>query len=182
MEVDGLNSSSIYFQSIQTANAKQVAKSQKDKKTEKSSSKKSIFASLFEKSQQQVQWTQDGFPIEIIDMEIEDAAVWLRDQADSAADILKDHQTPDVFADYRKKVTNFMRYIVKYNLEFKKKNKSYRRGVQREPHCQINIINTKLDEMARWLINPCNDIHRKTLGMLERINELKGLLVDLYAS
>ena len=40
----------------------------------------------------------------------------------------------------------------------------------------------KLDEMARWLINPANDIHRKTLGMLERINELKGLLVDLYAS
>ena len=36
--------------------------------------------------------------------------------------------------------------------------------------------------MARWLINPANDIHRKTLGMLERINELKGLLVDLFAS
>ncbi len=180
MEVDGINSSQIYFQAAQSVAAQQAAKAKKDSKAEKTAPKKSIFASLFEKAQAQVQFTQDGFPIEIAEMEIEDAAVWLRDQADSAADYLKDHQTPDVFADYRKKVSNFMRYVVKYNLEFKKKNR--RRSVQRDPHCQISIINAKLDEMARWLINPVNDIHRKTLGMLERINELKGLLVDLYAS
>lgn len=183
MAVDGINNSSaIYFQAAQSAAVQQAAQTSKEKKTEKTTQKKSIFASLFEKAQAQVQFTQDGFPIEIAEMELEEAAVWLRDQADSAADVLKDHQTPDVFADYRKKVTNFMRYVVKHNLEFKKKNRAFRRGVQREPHCQINIINEKLDEMARWLINPANDIHRKTLGMLERINELKGLLVDLYAS
>ncbi|MDO4505815.1 MAG: DUF327 family protein [Spirochaetales bacterium] len=182
MEVDGINSSQIYFQAAQSAAAQQAVKAKKDNKAEKTAPKKGIFASLFEKAQTQVQVTQDGFPIEIAEMELEDAAVWLRDQADSAADYLKDHQTPDVFADYRKKVSNFMRYVVKHNLEFKKKNRNYRRSSQREPHCQINIINAKLDEMARWLINPANDIHRRTLGMLERINELKGLLVDLYAS
>ncbi|MCI5829744.1 MAG: YaaR family protein [Treponema sp.] len=181
-----VNSSSIYFQAAQsaaqTAAAQQAGKTSKENKTEKPNSRKGIFASLFEKAQQQVQFTQDGFPIEIADMDLEEAAVWLRDQADSAADVLKDHQTPDVFADYRKKVTNFMRYVVKHNLEFKKVRRSARRGVQREPHCQMKIINEKLDEMARWLINPANDIHRKTLRMLEKINELKGLLVDLYAS
>ena len=177
-----VNSSSIYFQAAQsaaqTAAAQQAGKTSKENKTEKPNSRKGIFASLFEKAQQQVQFTQDGFPIEIADMELEEAAVWLRDQADSAADVLKDHQTPDVFADYRKKVTLFLRYVTKNNFELKKKSRRY----NREPHVQINIINEKLDEMARWLINPANDIHRKTLGMLERINELKGLLVDLFAS
>lgn len=180
MAVDGINSSGLYFQAAQSVASQQAAKAQKDEKTQKPQ-KKSLFASLFEKSQAQVQYTQDGFPIEIAEMETEEAAVWLRDQADSAADVLKDHQTPDVFADYRKKVSLFLKFVVKNNLELKKKNR--RRGAStRDPYIQVNVINAKLDEMARWLINPANDIHRKTLGMLERINELKGLLVDLFAS
>lgn len=177
MAVEGIGSS-LYFQAAQSASAKQTAKAAKDEKAKNAAPKKGIFASLFERSQAQVQLTKDGYPIEILDMETEEAAVWLRDQADSAADYLKDHQTPDVFADYRKKVTLFLRYVTKNNFELKKKSRRY----NREPHVQINIINEKLDEMARWLINPANDIHRKTLGMLERINELKGLLVDLFAS
>ena len=180
MALDSINSN-IHFQAAQTLSSQAAAKAKQDENTKKTAPKKSIFASLFEKSQAQVQYTRDGFPIEISEMEVEEAAVWLRDQADSAADVLKEHQTPDVFADYRKKVSQFLKYVVKNNLELKKKNR--RRGAStRDPYIQVNVINEKLDEMARWLINPANDIHRKTLGMLERIHELKGLLVDLFAS
>ncbi|MBQ0039924.1 MAG: DUF327 family protein [Treponema sp.] len=183
MALDSINSN-IHFQAAHTLSSQAAAKAQKEEKTKRTPEKKGIFASLFERSQAEITVTQDGFPIEIVDMETEEAAIWLRDQADIAADILKDHQTPDVFADYKKKVTQFLKFVTKNNLELKRKKRiGYRRnGTPLEPHIQINVINAKLDEMARWLINPANDIHRKTLGMLERINELKGLLVDLFAS
>lgn len=183
MAVEGIGSN-LYFQAAQAQASQQAAKSKKQEETKKTSEKKGLFATLFEKSQAEVAVTQDGFPIEIASMEIEEAAVYLRDMADSSADVLKEHQTPETFADYRKKVSQFLKYVTKNNFELSKKRRIKKKpnGMPYEPLTQINVINEKLDEMARWLINPKNDIHRKTLYMLSRIDEIKGLLVDLIAS
>ena len=60
-----------------------------------------------------------GLPIEIASMTEEEAVIFLKDAADIAADKLRKSQMPDVYADYRLKVSQFLRYIVKNNFEIK---------------------------------------------------------------
>ena len=69
---------------------------------------------------------------------------------------------------------------VKYNFEVEDRTRTGRakNGRKYAPHKQIVIINQKLDEMAQWLMSSQKD----TLQMLARVDEIRGLLVDLIAS
>ena len=84
------------------------------------------------------------------------------------------------FADYRKKVSQFLRYLAKNNFEVKKRERRgfTRKGKPLDPQFKIVVINQKLDEMANWLLSS----HREAFAMLARVNEISGLLVDLMAS
>ena len=97
-----------------------------------------------------------------------------------AADRLKEKQTPEEFADYRKKVSQFLRYLAKNNFEVKKRERRgfTRKGKPLDPQFKIVVINQKLDEMAKWLLSS----HKEAFAMLARVNEISGLLVDLMAS
>jgi hypothetical protein len=79
-----------------------------------------------------------------------------------------------MFADYRKKVANFLRYIQKNNFEVIKRERRTRTR-SREPQFIITAVNEKLDEMARWLLST----HRDAFNMLAKVDEIKGLLIDL---
>ena len=112
MGVEGLNSN-LYFAQAQTL-AVQNAQAQSKEKTEKADkSKKKMFANAFEKSRREMELVREGFPAEIAEMDVEEAAIYLRDAADIAADVLREHQTPAEYADYRKKITQFMKFVVK---------------------------------------------------------------------
>lgn len=169
---------SLYFAAVQTAK-QEALKSRKKQKIEGIKGK--LFASALQKSQEEYELLSEGFPKEIAGMSVEEAVIYLKDEADIAAETLKSNQVPQNFSDYRKKVSQFMRYVVKNNIEIKHKMKSRsntKRHLRLAPYVQVNIINQKLDEMAKWLISS----HKDTLKMLAKIEEINGLLVDLLAT
>lgn len=179
MGVEGLNSN-LYFAQVQTL-AVQNAQAQSKEKTEKADkSKKKMFANAFEKSRREMELVREGFPAEIAEMDVEEAAIYLRDAADIAADVLREHQTPAEYADYRKKITQFMKFVVKNSYDIRKKDGIGRR--RGDPKVKIVVINEKLDEMARYIMSPMNESHRKALRLLADIDEIRGLLVDLMAT
>ena len=104
--IDALNQG-LYFSAAQAAAAKTAQAAKKQEKPAKA--KKSVFASAMEKLQIENQLLEDGLPVELAGMEPEEAVVYLKDAADIAAETLKASQLPENFADYRKKVSQFMR-------------------------------------------------------------------------
>ena len=176
--MDGVDSvsSGLYFNATQLAAAENARKANKKEKS--TEVKKSAFATVFEKSRIEHQLQMEGFPVEIAGMEVEEAARFLKDAADLAADKLKECQMPENFADYRKKVSLFMRYVVKNNFTIEQHARAPRKGRKVQPQTQVVVINQKLDELARWLLTG----HSETLLMLKKIDEISGLLVDLMAT
>lgn len=178
MEIDGLGQS-LYFNAAQLAGQSAVKsnKSSDSQKTVKASKKK--FASALEQSRAEYELVQDGFPAEIAAMEIEEAVVFLKDEADMAGDKLRESQLPENFAEYRKKVSRFLRYLAKNNYEVKKRQRPgfTKKGKPLNPQTQVFVINQKLDDLAKWMLSS----HRDTLHMLAKIDEIQGMLVDLMA-
>ena len=180
MEVEGLNQGTqgLYFNAAQAAGLREASRLKKEK--EASKVKKSAFANAFERSQEELKLKQEGFPPEIAGMEVDEAVVYLKDAADLAADKLKSCQMPEYFSDYREKVSQFLRYIVKtnYTVEKERRMGRSRRNRPLPEYVKIQQVNKKLDEMAQWLLHS----HKDTLEMLAKIDEIRGLLVDLLAT
>ena len=175
--LDALNQG-LYFTASQVAGSQ--AASSTLKKTKADPPKKKAFSSVLERVQEENMLAQEGLPIELAGMDIEDAVIYLKDAADIAADKLRESQLPENFEEYRRKVSQFMKYIVKTNFRTKTKNRSGRsaRRAALDPHTQIVVINQKLDELTRMLLHT----HSDTLKMLAKIEEINGLLVDLIAT
>ena len=173
MEIDG-----VYFSAAQAAANMAAFSSQKKEKT--NTVKGKTFASAMERAREESQLVQEGLPVEIAGMDVEEAAVFLKDAADIAADRLKESQLPEVFADYKKKVSQFLKFVVKNNFDVVKKNRirTARTLKKPNPHTQVQFINEKLDEMAKWLLSS----HKDTFKMLQKIEEIQGLIVDLMAT
>lgn len=172
--------SSLYFQAASMAAKAQAKSNGTDKTNKKQSIKKGSFSSAMQKSVEEASLASEGLPVEIAGMEPEEAIIFLKDAADIAADALKENQLPEYFTDYRKKVSQFLKYIVKNNFETKTtQRKGFNRsGRPYNPQTQIYIIDQKLDEMARWMLYE----HKRTLNMLAKIEEIQGMLVDLIAT
>ena len=178
MDIDSLNQNQgLYFAAAQSAAA--AVRPQQKEKSDKS--KRKTFASALQRSHAEHELMAAGLPKEIAGMEPDEAIVYLKDAADIAADKLKECMLPENFKNYRQKVTQFMRYIVKNNMAVKQ-HMRYRSNPTRRltlnPHVQVVVINQKLDEFARWLLSS----HRDTLRLLAKIDEINGLLVDLLAT
>lgn len=175
MAIDSVTSNSgLYFSAAQMTQAN----STQQKKTEKT--KRFKFSKTLEETQEEYSLIQEGFPPEIAKMQTEEATIFLRDQVDIAGDKLAENQLPENFANYRKQISLFFKFLEKNNFEVTKKeirgfSKS---GKPMRPKIQIKVINQKLDEMARYLLSA----HREKILMLSKINEIKGLLVDLLAN
>ena len=170
-----------FFNVSQLAAANMQAKTQREKETSSAQkTRRKTFAGMLEKSQQEQTLIQEGLPVEIAGMELEEAAIFLKDAADIAADKLKEHPVPENFSEYRKAVSQFIRYVVKnnYNVVSHKRPGFNKRRQPFEPQKEIVIINQKLDELAHWLMTS----HSDSLAMLEKVDEIKGMLVDLMAA
>lgn len=179
---DGISSvnSSLYFSAAHEA-AKEASKKKKIEQT----SKKLSFSEVLKKNKETEELLQAGFPAEIINMEIEDAAVFLKDKMDEAGERLSEEYTPDAFSSYRLAVNQFVKYIVKNNFNVTRhkrleprKKLTDRPRKQRDPFLQIQVINQKLDMMAADMLSN----HMSKLKVLARVNEIQGLVVDLLAN
>lgn len=174
MEIDNVGfNTGLLFQQAQTLQAQEAAKSEKNKSLK---TKKTAFASALEKAREEMELVRAGFPKEIAGKSVEEAGDYLKDLADMAGEALKETPTPENFADYRKKVSTFLKFVQKNGYDIKKREMRGRRA-RRDPQVTVSVVNQHLDEIARWLLNS----HRQTFKMLSKVDEIKGLLVDLMA-
>ncbi|MBR5867786.1 MAG: YaaR family protein [Spirochaetaceae bacterium] len=148
----------------------------KKDKTEKTTVNKTRFSSMMEQKAAEAQLVSEGLPPELAGMEFEEALVYLKDQADMASDALKNDCSVAAFTHYRKTVSHLMKYIVQSNYDIqKKRRRRYSIKSNTDKYYLIKIIDEKLDQLASEILS----IHSETLGLLAKIDEINGILVDL---
>lgn len=99
----------------------------------------------------------------------------LQDEVFSKGDVLKNKITIETIKDYKNAVAAFLSYFVSHTYEFKKTPE--RRTSFRHPKSStIRLINEKLERLANEVfIN-----QSKQLDVLEKVDEIKGLIIDLF--
>ena len=120
-------------------------------------------------------------------MSIEDAAVFLKDAVDKAGNELSENASTENIIKFRNSVQLFIKYVVDNNyVEHKKILRGSKTPMQyfskfndksrpKDPRVIIATINQKLDGMVRDTLN----MQSSNLKILEKANEIKGLIVDL---
>jgi uncharacterized protein YaaR (DUF327 family) len=89
---------------------------------------------------------------------------------------LAEHMDIKDMRHYRSLVSDFMREVVTRSHEFTRENFLDRRGRHRV-YGIVRLVDTKLDELARKLISS----ERDHINILDRVDEIKGLLLDIIA-
>ena len=113
--IDTIKNQSLYFAATQEAARQKAREASKNSKT--ATAKKSVFANSLQKKQEEFNLASEGLPIELAGMEIEEAVVFLKDELDSAGDKLASDQSLEQIENYRKKLSNFMKYVTRNNYE-----------------------------------------------------------------
>jgi uncharacterized protein YaaR (DUF327 family) len=90
-------------------------------------------------------------------------------------DDLKNRPFPEEILKYKQAVRNFVHYVVEngYTVE---KFQTHRREMKGfRPHVQVQVIDSKLEELAARILTGQTD----KLERVAKIDEIAGLLVDL---
>jgi uncharacterized protein len=74
--------------------------------------------------------------------------------------------------EYKRKIQEYLSYIIKNIYRLKREPGAFNYGI----HVRIEVINKHLDELTKQLI----DEQKDTIEFADRIEEIKGLLVDVY--
>ena len=177
---------STYYGGLQNATS-QAAK--ESKKTE--SSTKIKFSELLKaKKQGNSDIEAAGFPPEIAEMSIEDAAVFLKDAVDLAGNEVAASASTENLLKFKKSVKQFIEFVVLNNYEVKTKKRhgvsqpmqyfsKYNEKVRpKDPRMIVTTINEKLDAMTRAMLID----QKNNLQLLAQVNEIKGLIIDLMQS
>lgn len=186
-DINPLGASS-YYGGLQNATS-QAAKDAKKEKT--SSASRVSFTKLLKtnsETEEQHHLQELGYPPQIAGMSIEDAAIFLKDAVDSAGNKLSVSASTQNIAEFRDSVRMFIKYIVENNyIEHKKErrgkialpmqrfSKFNDRSRPADPRVIIQTINEKLDALVRDTLLT----QSSNMKILERANEIRGLIVDL---
>ena len=105
----------------------------------------------------------------------EETLNFLMDEVRSSGDSLRNRPFPDEILRYKQAVRNFMHYVVENCFSLEQED-----GIRRllKPHkryYKIQVIDKKLEDMAAMLLSR----QMSQLELLARLEEIKGLLVDL---
>jgi uncharacterized protein YaaR (DUF327 family) len=105
----------------------------------------------------------------------EEAVQELLDEVHSAGDDLKDRPFPEEILRYKKAVRNFLHYVVENGYDVKREE--YRFRQQTRVKTLVQVVDQKLEQLAAGILaNQTNQ-----LELLSRLEEIKGLLVDLVS-
>lgn len=186
-EINPLGAST-YYGGLQNATS-QAAKDAKKEKTNQTN--KTPFTKLLQANQEkseQMALQAQGYPPQIAGMSVEEAAVYLKDAVDVAGNKLSESQSMENIIEFKNSVRLLIKYITENNYHEIKKSmpNKFSPPLQRfskfntqphpkEPRLIIETINTKLDDMVRDTLN----MQVNNLKILERANEIKGLIIDL---
>ena len=115
-------------------------------------------------------------PAHLVGLSPEKILEALLDEVHSAGDKLKDKQLPDNIVGYKNAVRSFMKYIVDRSYEVTEST-SGGNILKRKKFTQVQIIDQKLEQLAAGILSNQKD----QLGLLGKIEEINGLLVDLLS-
>ncbi|MCQ2583616.1 MAG: YaaR family protein [Treponema sp.] len=165
----------------------------KDSKKEKvqGTSKKKFSEILKTQSDTQNNYSLE-FPKEIQSMEIEDAAVFLKDAVDQAGDALAKEINSRTIGEFKKAVALFINFVVQNNYAEKKTKfpprmksspmqafSNYNQEKRpKDPHVIIRTLQQDLDAFARGMLFQ----QQNNLKILQQADEIKGLIIDLMQS
>lgn len=184
MALDPL-SSAMYFSSVAAA-SKQVQKEQEKSKTQ--NTKKTSFEKTLEQEKEKNSLVSAGLPVEIAGMELVEAMEFLKKQIDEAALELDANPTAEGFKNFRKTVSQLLKYVEKNNYEVVQYRRVKRQVKickppyfeevrERDPFFQIHTINENLNQMALMFLND----HADKLKIMTKAEEIKGMIVDFFA-
>lgn len=128
-----------------------------------------------EPAEQQVLSTNNMLPDNFESLPFDDKLTALVDGVYAAGDELKKKPFTDTFIVYKQSLSRFMRFVVdnSYELEIREQ----RKGKKRRQLITVQIINTKLDELAAGILYNQAD----QLKILAKIDEIHGILVDFLS-
>lgn len=183
-EIDSLGDS-FYYSGIQGA-ASQLKNQKADKAQKVSKSKFTDFLKT-NKSEEKVQ--SSDFPPEIQDMSLDEAIIFLKDRVDTSGNELSESISQENLEKFKESVGQFIRFIVEHNFEVSSKRPRRAQFVSpigyfsnyntkphpKDPKVQVNLINEKLDNLARDMLST----QMNNLKILAQVNEIKGLVIDL---
>ena len=199
-EIDSLGTN-YYYSGVQNASNEAIKRNTKKEDVRKAGSARKLDFGKLLKGQEteEPQFVTEGLdlPAEVAAMSIDDAAVYLADAVSIAGNNLSEELTKENLEQFKTSVQQFVRFVVANNFEVKSHRKKNRLGKDMlvpsrtnffsnyslpphriDPKYQIQVINEKLDALAReTLSNQMNN-----LKILAQVNEIKGLIVDLMSS
>jgi len=108
----------------------------------------------------------------------EEALAELMDEVHSAGSDLIERPFSDEILRYKRAVRNFVHYVVENSYEVEKFQTKRRELRKLKPHIQIQVIDRKLEELAAAILSG----QATQLKLVSKIDEIKGLLVDLTIS
>lgn len=100
----------------------------------------------------------------------------LMDEIETQGKRISKHRDVVDMRKYRELIKDFMNEIVNHSHKFTRQNFLDKRGRHRV-YGMIKLIDKNLDELAAELMKEEQD----TLAILSKIDEIKGLLLDLFA-
>ncbi len=115
------------------------------------------------------------FSLENVDIDNEHLEDLL-DEIHQSGDALKELPTLDRIKKYRQSVSNFMKYVVKNTLDTDTAvSSSFNPLKKQKRYIIIKIVDENLDQLAAGILQ--NQLDQ--LQILEKIDEINGLIVDL---
>ncbi|MFA9378536.1 MAG: YaaR family protein [Lachnotalea sp.] len=127
---------------------------------------------------QKIQQKNDSFKFTLIsniqEKELQDKLNRLMEDISEQGDRISKHMDIKDMKKYRGLVKNFMNEVVSRSHEFSRENFLDRRGRHRV-YGIVRLVDENLDELAKELMKDEKD----HLNILSRIDEIKGLLLDI---
>lgn len=197
-EIDSLGTN-YYYSGVQNASNEAIKRNTKKEETQKAGTARKVkFGDMLKGSEEvQPHFVAEGLPAEIRAMSIDDAAVYLADAVSNAGNDFSEEQTQENLDKFKQAVSQFIRFVIENNFQVDSRRKKNRLGKDMivpsqsnffsnytipphriDPKVSIKVINEKLDALTReTLSNQMNN-----LKILAKVNEIKGLIVDLMSS
>ena len=199
-EIDSLGTN-YYYSGVQNASNEAIKRNTKKEEVRKSGGlNRPDFRKLLKGEEtEEAQFVTEGLnlPPEVAAMSIDDAAVYLADAVSMAGNELSENLTKENLEQFKNSVRQFISFVVANNFEVNSRRKKNRLGKDMivpsrsnffsnyslpphrvDPKYQIQVINEKLDALARETLST----QMNNLKLLAQVNEIKGLIVDLMSS
>lgn len=190
-EIDSLQNA-YYYSGIQNSTNEALKKRKTEKSSSAKSTKKTKFSDFFKNKNDETKISESEFPLQINEMSTEDAVIFLKDAVDIAGNELSSSVNPENVEKFKKAVKQFISFVVKNNYEVITKKSKIPKFVSpvgmfsnynttphlKNPKIQINIINEKLAQLTKETMKTQMD----NLMILQKADEIKGLIIDLMSS